>query len=123
LDYSPGTETILLVEDEEALRNLVAEMLGDLGYRVLAAGNGGEALELAKNCLTEIHILISDVLMPNFDGVRLAETLRRSRPNLKVLFISGDAADLDLSSSGDSRLDKPFTLKMLAAKVRQLLQD
>jgi two-component system cell cycle sensor histidine kinase/response regulator CckA len=123
LGYSRGTETILLVEDEELLRHLVAEMLSDLGYRVLSASSGTEALAMAPNVSGEIHVLITDVLMPEMDGTKLAESLRSQRPSLKVLFVTGDTTEACPSSPGMSRLNKPFTIKMLAEKVRELLKD
>lgn len=122
MDYSLGTETILLVEDEELLRHLVAEMLGDLGYRVLVARNGSEAIAMAEKFSAEIHVLITDVLMPGMGGTKLAELLCKIRPGLKVLFVSGDSAEECPLEPGFSRLDKPFTLKILAEKVRELVQ-
>lgn len=122
MDYAPGTETILLVEDEELLRDVVAEMLGDLGYRVLSASSGKGALGVANRFPGKIHLLITDVLMPDLDGNKLAEALRRQRPEMKVMFVSGDPNEPVALSSGMSRMDKPFSIKLLAAKVRELLQ-
>jgi two-component system cell cycle sensor histidine kinase/response regulator CckA len=123
LEYSPGTETILLVEDEELLCHIVAEMLGDLGYRVLTASNGTEALSVAQTVSGDIHVLITDVLMPEMDGTKLAESLRSQRPTLKVLFVTGDSSDACPASPGVSRLNKPFSLKMLSETVRELLKN
>ena len=122
MDYSPGTETILLVEDEELLRHVVADMLSDMGYRVLSASSGSEALELAGKVSGEIHVLITDILMPEMDGNRLAELLRSQRPTLKVLLVTGDTSEARPLSPGMSRLNKPFTIKMLVEKVRELLK-
>lgn len=123
LDYSPGTETILLVEDEELLRHVVAEMLGDLGYRVLCATDGQQALKISQAHPGVVHLLITDVLMPDLDGVKLAESLRARRPTLKILFISGGEDSDSVSSPGMARLQKPFTIRMLSQKVRELLSS
>ena len=121
LEYSPGTETILLVEDEELLREVVAEMLSSLGYRVLSAASGNEAIAISETYSGEIHILISDVLMPELHGTSLAETLRHQRPSLKILFVTGDINEMENLPANVARLSKPFTLKMLATNVRELL--
>jgi two-component system, cell cycle sensor histidine kinase and response regulator CckA len=121
LDYSSGTETILLVEDEELLRHVLAEMLGDLGYRVLSARDGQQALEMSKKHAATFDMLITDVLMPDLDGMKLAVSLRSMRPDIKVLFISGGEDDSTELPPGMARLQKPFTIKMLSQKVRQLL--
>jgi CheY-like chemotaxis protein len=121
LEYSPGTETILLVEDEQLLRELVAEMLGSLGYRVLSAASGNQAVAISETYPGEIHALISDVLMPELHGTSLAETLRRQRPSLKVLFVTGDINEMENLPANVARLSKPFTLKMLAKNIRELL--
>lgn len=122
LEYSSGSETILLVEDEELLRQVIAQMLGDLGYRVLSTASGTEALAIGQTFASEIHLLITDMLMPELDGARLAESLCRSRPGLKVLFVTGDNSEPFPAVPGISRLDKPFTLRMLASTVRELLE-
>lgn len=122
MDYFHGTETILLVEDEELLRDVVAEMLGELGYRVLSARNAREAQSLAQKFSSEIHVLITDLIMPELDGASLAEQIRGLRPKIRVLFITGDPNENCPVSPAMSRLDKPFTLKLLAAKLHELLQ-
>lgn len=122
MENSPGTETILLVEDEELLRHLLADMLSDLGYRVLVAQNGREAMATAEKFSPQIHVLITDVLMPGMGGTKLAESLRKIRPGLKVLFVTGDSSEECPLQPGVSRLDKPFTLKIFAEKVRDLVQ-
>ena len=121
MEYAPGTETILLVEDEQLLREVVAEMLGSLGYRVLSAASGNEAVAISESYSGEIQILISDVLMPELHGTSLAETLRRQRPSLKILFVTGDINEMENLPANVARLSKPFTLKMLAKNVRELL--
>lgn len=122
MDYKRGSETILLVEDEESLRNVVVDMLSHLGYRVLGAGNGKEALAVAKEFREEIDVLVTDVLMPEVTGPQLAASLRSARPNLKVIFVSGDTDASSGLPRGADRLQKPFTIKMLSTKLREVLQ-
>ena len=120
-----GTETILLAEDEELLRPLARALLAKLGYRVLEASNAAAALELARTHPGEIHLLISDVVMPGQSGLQLARQLAPGRPNMKVLFMSGytDEAIVrhGLLDPGTNFLQKPFTPAMLAKKVREVL--
>lgn len=123
MEQVAAKRTILLVEDEELLRQVVAEKLGDVGYRVLTASNGTEALEIAAKFSGEIDLLITDILMPQLSGTKLAQSMRSARPNLKVLFVSGDSNEKSPPLGGMSRLDKPFSLKLLAAKVSELLQS
>jgi len=127
LDYSRGSETILLVEDEEPLRRLCTEFLEQLGYNMLSAGNGKEALSLVKDYQGKIDLLISDVLMPELPGPELAEALLAMRPDLKVIFISG-YPDGALSPNGVLKpgtflVNKPFTIKALTAKLREVLSS
>ena len=91
MDYSRGSETILLVEDEEPLRKLCTEFLEQLGYRMLAASNAKEAVALVEGYSGKIDLLITDVVMPGLPGPELAEALLALRPDLKVIFISGYA--------------------------------
>jgi two-component system cell cycle sensor histidine kinase/response regulator CckA len=79
-------------------------------------------LALAREYSGQIDVLISDVLMPELAGPQLADSLRRSRPNLKVIFVSGDAEASGVIGLGDALLQKPFTIKMLSAKLREVLQ-
>ncbi len=122
LDYKRGSETILLVEDEALLCQVVVEMLSHLGYNVLGAASGKEALALAREYAGKIDVLITDVLMPGLAGPLLADSLRSTRPGLKVIFVSGDAEAKDVLGTGDALLQKPFTLKMLSCKLREVLQ-
>ncbi len=87
-----GTETVLLVEDEEAARRLWQEMLEALGYRVLVARNGADAVEKGRNC-REIDLLLTDVVMPQMGGRELSELLADQCPGLRVIFMSGYTAD------------------------------
>ncbi len=123
LDYKKGTETILVVEDEESLCHVVMDMLNHLGYRALGANSGTEALDLAEKFSGKIDVLLTDVLMPGLAGPQLADSLRGSRPDLKVIFVSGDTHSSSSVPLGAITLQKPFTLKMLSCKLREVLQS
>ena len=120
-----GTETILLVEDEEAVRRATHEFLVACGYTVLEAPDGVHAEQVARKELGSIDLLISDVVMPRMSGGELARHLLAQRPSLKVLFVSGYAektvVDHGVMELTGSFLQKPFALKMLALKIRELL--
>jgi CheY-like chemotaxis protein len=120
-----GSETILLVEDEESVRQLVRETLAARGYRVLEADNGAAALALAAARSDTIHLVITDIVMPGLSGHELVEQLLPARPGMKVLYFSGyaeDAFPTALSSAAQSAfLQKPFTLQSLSRKVREVL--
>lgn len=122
-----GTETILLVEDEEALRAMASTVLRQAGYRVLEAGQGTEALRLAEQHPEPIHLLITDVVMPEMGGRELVERLCQQRPDLKVLYLSGYTDDAvvrhGVLQEGMAFLQKPFKLAALTSKVRQVLED
>jgi DNA-binding NtrC family response regulator len=125
LNYHRGTETILLVDDEESLRNVVVDLLGQLGYRVLSAASGHDALKLAKEYPGRIDLLLTDVVMEGLPGPALAEELSPSRPEMKVVFISG-YADSSLAPNGVLKpgtvlVHKPFTIRILSAKLREVL--
>lgn len=120
-----GTETVLLVEDEPAVRTLAARVLHTLGYTVVEATDGAEALTMAMMSSTSIHLLITDVVMPEMGGKLLADQLAEHIPCLKVLFMSGytDMAMLHHGklNEGMDFLQKPFTPAALAQKVRTVL--
>ncbi len=120
-----GTETVLLVEDEDALRRAAAEFLSVRGYEVLEARNGLEALSVTKNHAATIHLTVTDVVMPQMSGGELAKELENLRPETKVLFVSGypgqTVIDHKVVDAGSNFLQKPFTLKQLARKVRTVL--
>jgi PAS domain S-box-containing protein len=120
-----GTETVLLVEDEEALRRAVAEFLSLRGYTVLEARDGLDALSITRNHGSTIDLAVTDVVMPRMSGGELASELLRLRPETRVLFLSGYAGQTILDHKvGDLEnnfLQKPFTLKQLAGKVRTVL--
>ncbi|MDD2463331.1 MAG: transporter substrate-binding domain-containing protein [Desulfobulbus sp.] len=123
----PGTETILLVEDETMILDIGKIMLESLGYRVLAALTPGEALGLAREHVGEIHLLMTDVIMPEMNGRDLARQLLSLYPNLKRLFMSGYTADViahhGVLDEGVHFLQKPFTLDSLTFKVREALDN
>ena len=122
---APGTETILFVEDEESVRELVSEYLRGRGYTILEASDGVQALELAEKHAGKIHLLITDVVMPRISGRELATRLTAARAGLKVLYISGYTDDSifrhGVLEGGMSFLQKPFNLKAIAQKVREVL--
>ncbi len=121
-----GRGTVLLVEDEDAVRSFAARALGQRGYHVLQATTGAEALEMFTSHGGEVDLVVSDVVMPEMDGPTLMKHLRSERPDLKIIFISGYAEDAfrkNLSENEDFMfLQKPFDLKQLAAAVKAALQ-
>jgi CheY-like chemotaxis protein len=122
-----GSETVLLVEDESSVRALAAEVLERHGYRVVAAENGERALELADARDGPIHLLLTDVVMPRMSGRELAEKLLVSRPDTKVLFMSGYTDDAIVQhgvlEEGTEFLQKPFTRDALTVRVREVLDS
>ncbi|MEP6808963.1 MAG: ATP-binding protein [Chthoniobacterales bacterium] len=127
VEKTDNFETILVVEDEEIVRDLVCDVLSDAGYDVLCAADGHEALRLADECDGPIHLLISDVIMPHMNGPELAARLTAERPEMKILYVSG-YSDNDLGHHGIldrnvELLQKPFTPQTLARKIRDVIQD
>jgi len=121
-ELAPGSETILVVEDQEGLRTLMCEILSRNGYTVWAAGNGSEALLLAAEHSTRIDLMITDLVMPKMGGREVAEGLPDSHPETKVLYMSGYVEDLnELLASGHAFIDKPFSPDALLQKVREVL--
>ena len=120
-----GSETVLLVEDDDAVRALTKHVLIRCGYRVLEATNGAEGLAMATTHQGHISLLISDVVMPHLGGRELAGQLRRIRPDCRVLFLSGYARDavnrLGVLEGEHAFLQKPFSPSALAQKVRGIL--
>ena len=120
-----GQDTILLVEDEEAVRSFAARALRMRGYNVLEASGGEEALEIVKGDSAKIDLIITDVVMPNMDGPTMVRHVKALKPNLAVIFMSGYAEEAfrrnDQNSEGIHFLPKPFGLKQLAAKVKEVL--
>jgi CheY-like chemotaxis protein len=120
-----GSETVLVVEDNETILTLITTALGRLGYRVLSAGDGASALERYGTSDDDIKILVTDVMMPRMTGRELAHRLHALRPSMKVLFASGYSQDVT-SRHGELQPDvnfiqKPYTPHGLAARIRQLL--
>jgi two-component system, cell cycle sensor histidine kinase and response regulator CckA len=121
-----GSETILVVEDEDSLCKLAVKVLKMYGYRVLKAKDGVEALEIFKSYQASVHLLLTDVVMPRMDGRELAGRLEGLQPDLKVLFMSGytDNAIVHhgILDKGIAFIQKPFTPEDLARKVREVLE-
>jgi two-component system, cell cycle sensor histidine kinase and response regulator CckA len=120
-----GSETVLLVEDEQAVRRATAEFLGLQGYTVLEAKDGVDALSVAKNHASTIHLVVTDVVMPNMSGGQLSKELEQLRPDTKLLFVSGYAGktvlDHNVVDLETNFLQKPYTLKQLSLKIRAAL--
>jgi PAS domain S-box-containing protein len=121
-----GSETVLVAEDEPAVRNFVARVLRQCGYNVIEAPNARAARAAAENCSGEIHLLVTDVVMPGPDGQALAHQLKRQRPGLKVLLVSGYPQPSQKPPSSNPpvlMLSKPFSPEDLAIAVRRLLNS
>ena len=120
-----GSETVLLVEDEQGVRDLTARMLKQMGYRVLVAASGAEAIEISKSYSGKIALLLTDMVMPGISGKQLADELRLSRPEAKVVFVSGytenTISQAGALEAGLSFLGKPFSRDALARKLREAL--
>jgi two-component system cell cycle sensor histidine kinase/response regulator CckA len=116
--------TLMLAEDEPALRRLVVRILDEQGYAVLHAGNGLEAIATAERYPGEIHLLLTDVVMPGLSGPELAQQLRARRPGVKVLFVSGNSDSRVGNRGGEqfkvNMLVKPFTPEQLINRVAEL---
>jgi PAS domain S-box-containing protein len=123
--HPTGTETILLVEDDEAILNLGKMILENLGYTVLAAQTPVDAIRIAEEHPGDLHLLTTDVVMPEMNGRELAEQLSAIRPNLKCLYMSGYTADViahrGILDEGLNFIQKPFGSDDLAARVREVL--
>ena len=120
-----GTETILVTEDQDNVRRLVSRMLRGFGYHVLEAANGGEALAVSSSHAEPIHLLITDVVMPEMSGRELGAELMRRRPEMRALYMSGYTGNViarhGLLEEDVAFIQKPFTAESLAAKVRDTL--
>ena len=121
----PGTETVLLAEDEPSIRRLVSDTLLALGYRLLEAANGEEALHVAKKYPETIDLLLTDVIMPGMNGRELAEEISALKPGLSVVFMSGYTDDIlsrhGVCEHGFNYISKPLVLTELACKLREVL--
>jgi CheY-like chemotaxis protein len=120
-----GVETVLVVEDTDSLRELTQELLDEQGYTVLTARDGEEALGLASERAEAIHLLLTDVVMPKLGGGDLATKVRASRPEIRVLYMSGYTSGAVLRhgvlEDGDNLLERPFTAEQLGRAVRRAL--
>lgn len=125
LDPVVGTETILVVEDDEALRKLITALLESNGYKFMEAANGEAAINLVQNTDAHIDLLLTDMLMPAMSGVELSAQLKKLRPGLKVLLMSGYAGDLIARYRANENeimlIEKPFTRHGLLSKIRSAL--
>jgi two-component system, cell cycle sensor histidine kinase and response regulator CckA len=119
-----GSETVLVVEDEDAVLRLIQGLLGGRGYTVLGAATAGEAIATCDTTPGPIDLLLVDLNLPDMDGQELAERLRVRRPEMKLLYMSGHgdrAMELGILPYGRLFLPKPFTLYELAWRVREVL--
>ena len=123
--HSRGSETIFVVEDDQAVRNLVVLALKKYGYNPIVAANGEEALRKAETLKTAVDLLLTDVIMPKIGGSKLSELLTQKLPGLKVLYMSGytDRAIVDqgVLQKGIEFIQKPFAPDSLVRKVRHVL--
>lgn len=120
-----GSETILMVEDEAALRAITCEYLQSQGYTVLTASNGITALEICRSHAGAIHLLLSDVVMPGISGPEVAAAVLSMRPDLRVIYVSGYVdrqIDLNAVGAGNAFLQKPYNLGDLSHKIREVLR-
>jgi len=115
-------KTVLLAEDEQPVRTFVLAMLQDNGYNVIVAVDGQDALEKSRHFQGTIHLLLSDVQMPNMTGIELATQLQIDRPDIRVLLMSGMAAGMLLLNEGWQFLPKPFMFNLLRERLQHLLQ-
>jgi PAS domain S-box-containing protein len=122
-----GTETVLVVEDEDAVRDLAVRVLKSCGYQVLTAADGLHALDISERHDGPIHLLLADVILPRMNGKEIADRLRNHRPETKVLFMSGYTDDVithhGVLEPGTAFLPKPFTVEDLTEKIRAVLDD
>jgi len=121
-----GSETVLLVEDEQMVRKLVVKLLDRMGYKVIQASNGQEALEMASSCNMHIDLLMTDIIMPGINGKELSEKLKNSLPDMKVLFTSGYTENViaqeGILEEGLNFIGKPYTPQKLAAILRRIFE-
>ena len=122
-----GVETVLLVEDDSSVRAFAARALRGQGYKVLEASNGKEALQTAQEFTGEIHLILTDVVMPEMSGKELASQIEAARPGIKALFVSGFTSNAIIHhwvlDSSVFFLQKPFTADDLAHKVREVIDS
>jgi len=122
-----GAETILLVEDEPSVRQLAMRVLSELGFTVLEAGSGEEALSICRVVSGRIDLLLTDLVMPGITGRELADRVHELRPETRILFMSGYSDEVSGPAIGDTErvklLPKPFTPETLGRRVRETLES
>jgi CheY-like chemotaxis protein len=122
-----GTETLLVCEDDETIRQLMCRVLTERGYQVLSAENSQKGIELAARHEGPIDLLVTDVIMQGMSGGQMAQQLKAQRPNMRILYVSGYTSDVveqhGVLESGIQFLQKPFTAEDLARRVRELLDS
>jgi two-component system cell cycle sensor histidine kinase/response regulator CckA len=122
-----GNETVLLVEDQTMLLDLGEKMLRKLGYNVISANSPSEAIRVADTYSDDIHLIISDVIMPEMNGRDLTDRLKARHPTAKCLFMSGYSADVianqGVLDAGVHFIEKPFTRQQLAVMARKVLDE
>lgn len=122
---APARGTILLVEDEEGVRAVLSELLGGLGYTVLPAGNGVEAVGIASSHAGGIDLVVTDMVMPEMSGQELGRTLAQKWPDLRILYMSAFASNIyspsALANALADFISKPFDLEVFLTKVRALM--
>jgi len=122
---SRGVETLLLVEDDAAVREVTLAMLADSGYKILQASSGDEALKICEEHKGEIHLLLSDVVMPGMSGKELADRIIEEHSGMKVLFMSGYTDNAiqhhGVLEPGTAFIEKPFSQAVLTRKIRDVL--
>jgi CheY-like chemotaxis protein len=120
-----GTETIMVVEDESSLRKYIIDVLRPLGYKVLGAADGNEALRISADYAEEIHLLLTDFIMPGLNGHEVANTMQKDRPDMKVIIMSGYTDDIiaqhGVLAEGINFIQKPVTVSKMASKIRTVL--
>ena len=122
-----GPKTVLIVEDDMAVRKAVRFILHKCGYRVLEAGDDVEAMDVFQGHGSMVDLLLTDVLLPGLSGLELAGKLREEQPELKVLYVSGYSqravVDQEVSHKGSDFLRKPFSLDELQIKVQEMMEE
>ncbi|MBV8836015.1 MAG: response regulator, partial [Alphaproteobacteria bacterium] len=118
-------ETVLVVEDETSVRELVVDVLNDLGYRALEAVDGPSSLQILRSA-ARIDLLVTDVGLPGMNGRQIADAAREQRPDLKVLFMTGYAENAAMANGflapGMELVTKPFAVDALAARIREMIR-
>ncbi|MCJ7617239.1 MAG: response regulator, partial [Desulfobacterales bacterium] len=121
-----GTGTVLIVDDEEDILEVGSELLKTIGYKILTAIDGKEAVEIYKNNMDKIDIVLLDMIMPTMGGGKIFDTIKKINPNAKVLLTSGYSLDSQvaeiLDRGCDGFIQKPFNLNQLSEKIREILQ-